>query len=171
MEKKSPDLVIVYDKYTEKMANGISGKLAGTYTCLVQSDKVFESNKNSYTNNNRILFLAEDLISQYLSMGEVTNYAIDGNYLELEDIKNKVYTCLYSLGKWRGIKVDVEKTIKALPKIEIRAYYQLKYFGDFLLFPFSYRKNSMSKRIENSFYERTVGFFLKNENIKLIIPD
>jgi hypothetical protein len=155
MEKIKPDLVIVYDKYTEKMANGISGKLAGTYTCLVQSDKVFESNKNSYTNNNRILFLAEDLIQQYLGMGVVTEYAIE-KWWEKE--KYTVYSCLYSLGNWRGILI-YEKSRSILDVI-----------GDTVAYPFI-GKRVCKVDIMRFYSENVVEFFCKNENIKLIIPD
>lgn len=162
MEKKSADLVIVYDKYTEKVANGISGKLAGKYTCLVQKDTVFKSNKNSYTNNNRILFLVEDLIFDYLSMGEKTEYVI-------EDEGIVSYTFLYSLGNWRGIWVDKEKSIKALPKNDKIYYYFTKFYTDIAGYPFVRRR--LSKDIESLFYKIAADFFFKNENIKLIIPD
>jgi len=106
MEKIKPDLVIVYDKNTEKVANGISGRLAGSYTCLVQSDKVFENKKYEYSNNNKILFLSYNLMCQYMSMGKKTNYTIDNGYFN-------VYAYVYSLGNWRGIYVDIDKTVKS----------------------------------------------------------
>lgn len=168
MEKVKPDLVIVYDKYTESIANGISGRLAGNYTCNVQSDKVFESKKFEYSNNNKILFLSKDLIWQYLSMGEITEYAIDANFVGGPE-KCTVYASLYSLGNWRGIKVNLERTINALPKKEIRAYNYYKYFADFIISPFG--KCRVSKLFEGSFYESAVEYFLKKENLKLIIPE
>lgn len=174
MEKIKPDLVIVYDKYTESAANGLSGKLAGTYVCNVQKATVFESKKNEYTNNNRILFLTERfLISQYLSMGEKSEYVIDADYIDgdlIEGGKYKVYAYLYSLGNWRGVEVDIEKTINALPKKEIRWYNFYKYFVDYLLYPYI-RGRRASKEFEGFFYESAMNFFLKDENIKLIIPD
>ncbi len=173
MEKVKPDLVIVYDKYTERAANGVSGKLAGNYICNVQKLTVFESKKNEYTNNNRILFLTErSLMWPYLCMGKMTKYVIDADYIDgdlIEGGKYKVFAYLHSLGNWRGIEVDIEKTINALPKKEIRAYKSFKYFHDYLLYPFSRRRVSMD--FEGFFYESAVEFFLKKENIKLIIPD
>ena len=167
MEKKSPDLVIVYDKYTEEMANGISGKLAGTYTCLVQSDKVFESNKNSYTNNNRILFLAEDLIWSYLKMGKMTEYTVEKKWGKG---KCTVYFDLYSLGNWRGIYIDGGKTARSQSTIETIFYYTGKYYADYLLYPFKFKKSSKEDDISN-YSKNVIEFFCKNENIKLLIPD
>ena len=166
METKSADLVIVYDKYTEEIANGISGKLAGKYTCLVQSNKVFESKKNSYTNNNKILFLSENLIGQYMSMSDVSDYAID----TLDNGKSKIYFYLYSLGNWRGIWIDMEKTAKSLPRKFRNDWYFYRYFGDYYCYPFLGRK--MSKDLFDSVcYEEVVRFLLKEENIKLLITD
>lgn len=164
MEKKTPDLVIVYDKYTEEMANGISGKLAGTYTCLVQSDKVFESNKNSYTNNNRILFLAEDLIQQYLGMGEVIEYAIEKWWY---NEKHTVYACLYLLGNWRGILIN-EKPRSILNAIGNTV---LNAIGNTVAYPFIGFKRVSKIDIMRFYSKNVVEFFCKNENIKLIIPD
>ncbi len=164
MEKKSPDLVIVYDKKTEKAANGISGTLAGTYTCLVQKDKVFESNKNSYTNNNKILFLSDDLIFQYLGMGKSTEYVIK------VDDDFYVYANVISLGNWRGIVVNIDKTVKSLPKRDAFNYYMCKYFVDFAGYIFTLNRPS-KVLFEATFYDCTIEFFLKKENRKLIIPE
>lgn len=171
MEKVKADLVIVYDKYTGEMANGISGKLAGTYTCLVQSDKLFESKKKefNYTNNNKILFLSNDSIEQYLSMSKVTHFAIEADYFGGPE-KYKIYAKLYSLGNWRGIKVDIERTINALPKIERRGY-KIDRCCEFVFFPIMFTKFRPSKLIEDLTYESAVEFFLKEENLKLIISD
>lgn len=166
METVRPDLVIVYDKYTESAANGLSGKLAGTYTCNVQETSVFKSSKNKYSNNNNVLFLTEskELISTYLSMGERTEYVIE------EEKKAKVYAYLYSLGKWRGIWVDMENSIKALTKYEKLFYYLFHYYGDFFSYPFNRRRLS-KELVVSAFYETAVRFFLKEENIRMIIPD
>ena len=167
MEKKTPDLVIVYDKYTEEMANGISGKLAGTYTCLVQSDKVFESKKYEYSNNNRILFLAEDLIWSYLKMGKMTEYTVEKKWGKG---KCTVYFDLYSLGNWRGIYIDGGKTARSQSTIETIFYYTGKYYADYLLYPFKFKKDS---KVDDFllYSEDVVKFFCKKENLKLIIPD
>lgn len=163
MEKVKPDLVIVYDKNTEKVANGISGTLAGTFTCLVQRDKVFENNKSNYTNNNKILFLSSDLMSQYMSMGKETNYTIDNGYFN-------VYASVISLGNWRGIYVDIDKTVKSLSKRDAFWYYSCKYYLDFVACLFIFKR--ASKVIyEDLFYQDAVEFFLKKENRKLIIPE
>ena len=167
MEKIKPDLVIVYDKYTEEMANGISGKLAGIYTCLVQSDKVFKNNKNSYTNNNRILFLAEDLIWDYLKMGKVNEYTVETKWGKG---KCTVYFYLYSLGNWRGIYIDGGKTARSYPLIDTMLYYGSKYYGDLFAYPFGFKRSTKESDIL-AFSEIVVDFFLNKENIKLIIPD
>ena len=170
MEKKSPDLVIVYDKYTEKMANGISGKLAGTYTCLVQIDTLFESKKKdfNYTNNNKILFLSEEMINRYLSMGEVAEYAIEKEWYQG---KCTIYVELYSLGNWRGILINGEKTVKTQTKFDIAFRYLQTRFSDYVGYLIHGFKK-VSKIEDLYFYSgAVVDFFLKKENIKLIIPE
>ena len=168
MEKKSPDLVIVYDKYTEQMANGISGRLVGTYTCLAQNEKVFESNKNSYSNNNRILFLSEDLICQYLGLGEVAECAIEKEWYEG---KCTIYVELYSLGNWRGILINGGKTAKTQTKFDMAYRYLQTCFTDFVAYPLMGFKKC-SKMEDLYFYSgAVVDFFLKDENLKLIIPE
>ena len=164
MEKIKPDITIVYEKYTEKAANLLSGGLANKYTCLVQKDTVFEAKKNEYTNNNRILFLSEILIDQYLSVSNVSDYVIDSCFE-----KSKIYFRLYSLGNWRGIWIDIEKTVKSEPRDLRIGWYYLRYFGDYLCYPLFWRK--WSKDIEKLYYVTIVEFFLKEENIKLIISD
>lgn len=131
--------------------------------------------KNEYSNNNRILFLSEDLGRTYLSMGDHTEYAIDGYWGENKIV---VYATLSSLGNWRSIWINIDKTINTLPKDEVSFYKQLIYGGDILLRynPFYYntfrKLGKPSKhRFDRVFYNYTVEFFLKEENIKLIIPD
>ena len=162
MEKIKPELTIVYEKYTERAANFISGSLANKYTCLVQKDTVFEGKKYEYSNNNRILFLSEDLIRNYLHGGKATEYVIDEDGFI-------VYSLFYKLGNWCGIQVDKEKTIKTLTINGKIYYYGMKYYGDFLIYPFV--RHRASKEMENSFYLEAVRYFLKEENIKLILPD
>jgi hypothetical protein len=169
MEPIKPDFTIVYEKYTEEAATFLSGSLANKYTCKVLKDTVFESNKNIYTNNNRILFLSEVLIGTYLGMGEKTEYAIDANW---GDDKIVVYTTLSSLGNWRSLWVDIDKTLNTLPKDAVSSYKQFVYGGDFLLYPLLRKQGKPSKiTFDRYFYNCAVGFFLKDENIKLIIPD
>lgn len=172
MEKKSPDLVIVYDKYTETAANGFSGGLVDyKYTCLVQKDTVFESKKNSYTNNNKILFLSENLINQYMSMSHESDYVIDIDWGDTGwgKRKFKIYFYLYSLGNWRGIWVDIEKSAKSQPRKYRNAWYLFRYFGDYYAYPIVW--NKISKWFDSNCYEEVIKFFLKEENIKLILSD
>lgn len=164
MEPIRPDLTIVYEKYTEEAANFISGSLASKYTCVVQKDTVFESKKYEYTNNNRILFLSEDLIRNYLRGSKLTEYVIK------DDDDLIVYSLFYTLGNWCGIQVDKEKTIKTLPKRDRFYYYAWKYYGDFFIYPFI-RKRASKEGMENWIYIVALKYFLKDENIKLIFPD
>jgi hypothetical protein len=169
VEPIRPDITIVYEKYTEEAANFISGSLANKYTCHVLKDTAFEGKKNTLSNNNRILFLSEDLIGTYLGMGEKTEFAIDAYY---GDQKIVVYATLSSLGNWRSIWVNLEKTLNTLPKDAISFYKQLSYGGDILLYPLLRKKGKASKwKFDSGFYKCAVEFFLKEENIKLIISD
>lgn len=171
MEPIRPDLTIVYEKYTEEAANFISGSLANKYTCNVLKDTVFEGKKNTYSNNNRILFLSKDLAGTYLSMGVHTEYAIDAGF---RDQKIVVYATLSSLGNWRSILINIDKTLSTFPKDDVSFYKQLKYGGDILLYAFPiFRKEGKASKLvyDRVFYNVAVKFFLKDEKIKLIIPD
>lgn len=171
MEINKADLVIVYDKYTETAANGFSGGLVDyKYTCLVQKDTVFESKKNSYTNNNKILFLSENLIGQYLSMSHKSDYVIDTDW---GNEKIKIYFYLYSLGNWRGIWIDMEKTAKYLPAKYKWRFYTLRATDyNFAIWTVLINGRRFSKScFDEPLYMDVIKFLLKKENIKLIISD
>lgn len=83
--------------------------------------------------------------------------------------KFTVFTYLYSLGNWRGIWVNIEKSFKTGPK---SYYWHGKFVQsiDFLFSPFlGGRRFKMV--IDNNFYKEAAKYFLKEENIKLLIPD
>jgi len=107
-----------------------------------------------------------------MGMSVVSDYVIDIDWGDTDWGKRefKIYFYLYSLGNWRGIWVDIEKTAKSQPRKFRNTWYVFRYFGDYYCYPLLGRK--MSKDLFDSMcYEEVVKFFLKKENIKLIVSD
>ncbi len=107
--------------------------------------------------------------ANFLSGSLATEYVIKEDAFKDED-DLIVYSLFFKLGNWCGIQVDKEKTIKTLPRMAKIYYYGMKYWGDFLIYPFV-RHRSSREWMENMIYIVAVKYFLKEENIKLILPD
>lgn len=165
MEYAEVDLTIVYDtEYTERAANVLSNGLQGKYTCVVQRYSVYEKDKDAITNNNRIIFVFEEKkkIWQYLFDAECSEFKIDYNSF---GSVGPVYAYLYSSGNWRGVWVDVEKTIYTASKEDRLLIFAWKCSR--------FMPSSLESFInfKTSFYTTAIQFFLKEENLKLILPD
>ena len=158
------DLYIVYNKTTKIQAKSLSNKLAEkNYKCAVWDEKTFHGKEVSTVNTNKFLFFSQSLIDENVS---------------IEIAKTRTITkgvTLVSIGNMHGIIVDpsviIEKSFMGRNWWKyLITLVAAGLIGSAILTPFLLIKDPR-KKAKTKLYFDAVEYLIKNDNIKIIIPD